>query len=123
MVGPPGPDVVDDRIVRVVDEADGSAAHRLSPDVEERVLDQVRVVGRAVGRLSCPHREQDRRIGWAGVEDKARQPHPHVGHDRHRRVAASGTSVAKPRPITMVPGRLTTTGEARWYWPGVNMRS
>src|SRR6266542_1793913 len=79
VVGPPGPDVVEDDVICVDLQAHGGPAEVGTADPEEHVVKRGRVVpvapGRAVARLTawrlpCPDLEQDRRPHRAGVEEE-----------------------------------------------------
>src|SRR6185437_399272 len=81
VVGAPGPDVVDQGVVRVDDQAVSGLARDVTADAEEGVLHRDRVAAVAGTRSLGPDREQRAGVGRARVEQQAVDPDPvHVRH-------------------------------------------
>jgi len=83
VVSPPGPDVVQQDVVAVHDEARRGLAWAGAADAEEHVLDRGRVCRVALVGMLGAHLQQYRRVHGAGVEQQSGKLDPfHVG-DRH----------------------------------------
>ena len=79
VVGPPGPDVVDQDVVAVDLEGDGGLADVRPTDPEEHVADSVVGLRGSLQRTSLPcaraDPQQDRRFDRAGVDRDAGDDH------------------------------------------------
>ena len=99
MVGAPGPDVVEDRVVGVHDEARRRPAGLGASDAEEHVGEERRIVRvmRAAGVLAADLHE-DRRVHRACVDDEARHLDPRHARRLERSVAVHRDQRCEPEP-------------------------
>ena len=109
VVGPPGPDVVEDDVVAVDLEADASPCRRSAPPIRKNT--SCSAVGSAgvarCERAAVPTCEQHRRVHRAGVEHEAGElSTPGTSATVIAASPCCGHSVGKPRPSTTVSGAL-----------------